>query len=152
VRPPPPFHHNARSERPSFIPDLIATSNDYRFKRPYGQTMRYFHRKTPPHRYKKQPELFITVLFLAVTNNRCLSNARIPTYKRLQKITTPSTHSIYPKGPFTAFQNGYFFYNQKHSTRFHHFNPLPPSDAVRKQKKNILEDLFSSVLSYLKKY
>jgi len=31
-------------------------------------------------------------------------------------------------------------------------NPLPPSDAVRKQKKNILEDLFSSVLSQFKKY
>jgi len=31
-------------------------------------------------------------------------------------------------------------------------NLLPPSEAVRKQKKNILEDLFSSVLSYLKKY
>jgi len=30
-------------------------------------------------------------------------------------------------------------------------NPLPPSDAVRKQK-NILEDLFSSELSQLKKY
>jgi len=32
------------------------------------------------------------------------------------------------------------------------FNPLPPSDAVRKQKKNILEDLFSWVLSQFKKY
>jgi len=32
------------------------------------------------------------------------------------------------------------------------FNPLPPSDAVRKQKKNILEDLFSSVLSKFQKY
>jgi len=31
-------------------------------------------------------------------------------------------------------------------------NPLPPSDAVRKQKKNILEDLFSSILSQFKKY
>jgi len=31
------------------------------------------------------------------------------------------------------------------------FNPLPPSDAVRQQKKK-LEDLFSSVLSQLKKY
>jgi len=31
-------------------------------------------------------------------------------------------------------------------------NPLPPSDAVRKQKKNILENLFSSVLSQLKQY
>jgi len=31
-------------------------------------------------------------------------------------------------------------------------NPLPPSDAVRQQKKNILEDLFSSVLSQFKKY
>jgi len=31
-------------------------------------------------------------------------------------------------------------------------NPLPPSDAVWKQKKNILEDLFSSVLSQFKKY
>ena len=31
-------------------------------------------------------------------------------------------------------------------------NPLPPKDAVRQQKKNILEDLFSSVLSQLKKY
>jgi len=31
------------------------------------------------------------------------------------------------------------------------FNPLPPSDAVRKPKKNILEDLFSPVLSKLKK-
>jgi len=33
-----------------------------------------------------------------------------------------------------------------------HVNPLPPSDAVRKQKKNILEDRFSSVLSQFKKY
>jgi len=31
-------------------------------------------------------------------------------------------------------------------------NPLPPSDAVRKQEKNILEELFSSVLSCFKKY
>ena len=31
-------------------------------------------------------------------------------------------------------------------------NPLPPSDAVRQQEKNILEDLFSSVLSQFKKY
>jgi len=31
-------------------------------------------------------------------------------------------------------------------------NPLPPSNTVRKQKKIILEDLFSSVLSQLKKY
>ena len=32
-----------------------------------------------------------------------------------------------------------------------HFNPLPPSDAIRKQKKkHILEDLFSSVLSVWK--
>jgi len=31
-------------------------------------------------------------------------------------------------------------------------NPLAPRDAVRKRKKNILEDLFSSVLSRLKKY
>jgi len=32
-------------------------------------------------------------------------------------------------------------------------SPLPPSDAIRKQKKkNILEDLFSSVLSQFKKY
>ena len=31
-------------------------------------------------------------------------------------------------------------------------NLLPPSDAVRKQKKNILEDLFSSVLSQFKNY
>jgi len=31
-------------------------------------------------------------------------------------------------------------------------NPLPPSDAVRKQKKNILSDLFSSVLSQFQKY
>jgi len=31
-------------------------------------------------------------------------------------------------------------------------NPLSPSDAVRKQEKNILEDLFSSVLSQFKKY
>jgi len=29
---------------------------------------------------------------------------------------------------------------------------LPPSDTVRQQKKNIFEDLFSSVLSQLKKY
>jgi len=33
-----------------------------------------------------------------------------------------------------------------------YINPLPPSDAVRKQKKNILEDLFGSVLSQFKKY
>jgi len=31
-------------------------------------------------------------------------------------------------------------------------NPLPPSDAVLKQKKNVLQDLFSLVLSQLKKY
>jgi len=31
-------------------------------------------------------------------------------------------------------------------------NPLPPSNAVRKQKKTILEVLFSSVLLHLKKY
>jgi len=31
------------------------------------------------------------------------------------------------------------------------FDPQPPSDAVRKQKKIILEDLFSSVLSQIKK-
>jgi len=31
-------------------------------------------------------------------------------------------------------------------------NPLPPSDAVRKQKKSILEVFFSSVLSQFKKY
>jgi len=30
-------------------------------------------------------------------------------------------------------------------------DPVPPSDAVRKQKKNILKNLFSSVLSQLKK-
>jgi len=29
---------------------------------------------------------------------------------------------------------------------------LPPSDAIRKQKKNISEDLFSSVLLHFKKY
>ena len=32
------------------------------------------------------------------------------------------------------------------------FNPLPPSSAVQKQKNNILEDLFISVLSKLEKY
>jgi len=31
-------------------------------------------------------------------------------------------------------------------------NPQPPSDAVRQQKKNILQDLFSSVLSQFNKY
>jgi len=31
-------------------------------------------------------------------------------------------------------------------------NSLPPSDAVWKRKKNILEDLFSLVFSQLKKY
>jgi len=31
-------------------------------------------------------------------------------------------------------------------------NPLPPSDAVQKHKKNILEDLFSSILQQFKKY
>jgi len=36
---------------------------------------------------------------------------------------------------------------EKWSIFFNVINPLPPSDAVRKQKKNILEDLFSSVLS-----
>ena len=30
------------------------------------------------------------------------------------------------------------------------FNPLPPSDAVRQQKRNILEDISSSVLSQFK--
>jgi len=35
---------------------------------------------------------------------------------------------------------------------FPKINPLPSSDAVRQQKKIILEDLFSSVLSQLKKY
>jgi len=32
------------------------------------------------------------------------------------------------------------------------FNPLPPGYAARKQKKIILDDLFSSVLSHFKKY
>jgi len=32
------------------------------------------------------------------------------------------------------------------------FNPLSPSDAGRKQKRNILEDRFSPVLPQLKKY
>jgi len=32
-----------------------------------------------------------------------------------------------------------------------YLNPLTPSDAVRQQKKIILEDLFSSVLSQFKK-
>jgi len=31
-------------------------------------------------------------------------------------------------------------------------NPLPPSDTVRKQKKCILEDISSSLLSQFKKY
>jgi len=31
-------------------------------------------------------------------------------------------------------------------------NPQPPSDAVRKQKKSILEDIYSSVLSQFKRY
>jgi len=35
--------------------------------------------------------------------------------------------------------------------KFISLNSLPPSDAVQKQKKNILEDLFSSVLSQFKK-
>jgi len=35
--------------------------------------------------------------------------------------------------------------------RLFSFNPLPPSDAVQKQKTFILEDLFSSVLSQFKK-
>jgi len=30
-------------------------------------------------------------------------------------------------------------------------NPLTPSDAIRNQKKNILEQLFSTILSKLKK-
>jgi len=38
-----------------------------------------------------------------------------------------------------------------HGTRLFAPNPLPPSDAVRKER-NILEDLFSSVLSQFKKY
>ena len=33
-----------------------------------------------------------------------------------------------------------------------HINPQPPNDAFRKQKKNILGDLVSSVLSHFKKY
>jgi len=32
-----------------------------------------------------------------------------------------------------------------------HFNPLPPSDAVRETEKNILRDLFRSLLSQYKK-
>jgi len=31
-------------------------------------------------------------------------------------------------------------------------NPLPPSDAARKQKKSIFEDLFRSVLTKFEKY
>ena len=34
--------------------------------------------------------------------------------------------------------------------RKHSLNPLPPSDAVRKQKKCIIEDLLSSLLSQFK--
>jgi len=40
----------------------------------------------------------------------------------------------------------------KKKKEFPWFNPQPPSNAVRKQKKYILEDLFSSVLSQFKKY
>jgi len=35
---------------------------------------------------------------------------------------------------------------------FSEINPLPTSDTIRKQKKNILDDLFSSVLSQFDKY
>jgi len=35
---------------------------------------------------------------------------------------------------------------------YQHLNPVPPSDAVRKQKNIILEDLLSSVLSQFQKY
>jgi len=31
-------------------------------------------------------------------------------------------------------------------------NPLPPSDTLRKQEKNIAEYIFSSVLPHFKKY
>jgi len=37
-------------------------------------------------------------------------------------------------------------------TFFIFLNPLPPSDAVREQKKNILKDLFCSVMSKFEKY
>jgi len=37
-------------------------------------------------------------------------------------------------------------------SRLQDINPLPPSDAVQEQKNIILDDLFSSVLSQLKKY
>jgi len=40
-------------------------------------------------------------------------------------------------------------FNDRPTTMIH---PLPPSDAVRKQKKNIPEDLSTSVLSQFKKY
>jgi len=38
------------------------------------------------------------------------------------------------------------------STLLFLLNPLPPSDAVRKQKKIIYEDLSSSVSSHFKQY
>ena len=61
----------------------------------------------------------------------------------------------------TAYQNAYYYTDSieeaKEKMRQVHFatgfpsansiNPLPPSDAVRKQNKNILENLSSSVLS-----
>jgi len=46
---------------------------------------------------------------------------------------------------------GLLFSSLPQEDQLHVSNPLPPSDAVRKQKKNILEDLFSSVLSKFKK-
>jgi len=49
--------------------------------------------------------------------------------------------------------DAHYLYGNKTSTHAHysaHLNPLPPSDAVWKQKKYILEDLFSSVLSEFK--
>ena len=43
-----------------------------------------------------------------------------------------------------------FFLSELYRCVTNHFNPLPPSDAVRKQEH--LEDLFSSVLLHFKKY
>jgi len=42
--------------------------------------------------------------------------------------------------------------SRKIAVNIENLNPLPPSNAVRKQRKHILEDLFFSVLSKFEKY
>jgi len=87
-----------------------------------------------------QPFLSSNIIPLYSASSGPASDSRKAAYLPFSSIR-PSTRRILRKRK-QSFKNNFKIL----------LNPLPPSDAVRKQEKNILEDLFSSVLSQSKKY